>query len=237
MSRSISIAGWQEGFSSPQGVAVIFDIFRCSTTVHTLMGRRKGPVWVAPSIAKVSEQTNVKEWAVFSELSQPTPCLERFDNSPHQASEYPWKSNERTVVATTTGTPALFAAKGFSDVLVGSLVGFSALIKHLDSVDGPITLIPAAIRKDQVEDGIVAQAVATALDGYSSIADFVTQCGQRAIEEIVSSGRPRILEDRLPTGKADMRHCLWQDRDPFVLRLQFEETSGLAKVHFLEQRN
>ncbi len=218
----IEIRSWLEPFPSSAGVAVVFDVFRCSTTIHTLLHQRP-QVWVAPSLKSVMEEPRVREMRVFSELSQPVDCAERFDNSPHQAILHPWRDENKSLVATTTGTPAMFAARNFQKVYVGSLVNFSALVVHLSALNQPITLIPAAIPEWQhVEDEITAQAMATALEGFANLPEFVRQCAEQAKERIIASGRPAHLTQKLPTGKEDVTIAMDIDRFTQIAHLEFE---------------
>jgi phosphosulfolactate phosphohydrolase-like enzyme len=223
MPRSLSIRSWLEPFPSAEGAAVVFDIFRCSTTIHCLAHQGRGPLFVAPSLKEVAEDARVRPMRVFSELSQPVECGERFDNSPKHALGSPWPQGAPALVATTTGTPAMFAARKFERVFVGSLVNFSALVRALTEYGGPITLIPAAIPEWQhVEDEIACQAVATALEGFANLPEFVSECAQAARERILASPRPENLARKLLTGADDVRIALEVDRFPEqLLELQF----------------
>ena len=224
MQSRISIRSWLEPFPSTEGVAVVFDIFRCSTTVHCLASRGEGPLFVAPSLAEASADSRVLKMRVFSELSQPVSCLERFDNSPLEASSRPWRTGTPALVATTTGTPAMFAARNFSRVYVGSFVNFSALVAELNALNCPITLIPAAFPDaHHVEDEIACQSVATALEGFCDMPDFVKECAQAAKERILQSPRPELLARKIPTGREDVKIALEIDRFSQVLSLAFQE--------------
>jgi len=229
MSR-LSIRSWLEPFPDSKGVAVVFDIFRCSTTIHCLAERAAGPIFVAPSLREADADDRVHSMRVFSELSVDIACRERFDNSPFHAVTKPWEAGVPALVATTTGTPAMFAARGFEKVYVGSLVNFSALVAELAAYDGPVTLIPAAVPEWQhVEDEIACQAVATALEGFSNLPEFVRECGENARERILASPRPANLAAKIPTGAEDIKIALEIDRTPQVLSLAFDD-SILAKV-------
>lgn len=222
MSRTISIRGWTDPFPSAEGVAVVFDIFRCSTTIHCLAARGEGALFVAPSLKDVLSEPRVKEMRVFSELSQPVECRERFDNSPFHASRTPWPAGAPALVATTTGTPAMFAARGFAKVYVGSFVNFSRLIAALTHYEGPITLIPAAYPEWQhVEDEIACQAVATALEGFANLPDFVRECAERGRAQALASPRPDALAKKLATGREDIEIALEIDRVDQLLSLDF----------------
>jgi phosphosulfolactate phosphohydrolase-like enzyme len=171
----------------------------------------------------VREEPRIKEMRVFSELSQPVECRDRFDNSPHQVFAHNWESGVPALVATTTGTPAMFAAREFRRVYVGSLVNFSSLVEALLKENCPITLIPAAYQEwGHVEDEITAQAVATALSGFANIPDFVRQCAEQAKEKILASGRPETLDKKLATGREDVRISLEIDRFKQNAWLDFE---------------
>ena len=223
MNGKLSIRSWLEPFAAPAGVAVVFDIFRCSTTIHCLAQRNEGALFVAPSLKEVAGDERVRAMRVFSELSQPVECRERNDNSPLRASETPWPPSTPALVATTTGTPAMFAARGFEKVYVGSLVNFSALVATLSAYRGPITLIPAAVPEwSHVEDEIACQAVATALEGFSNLPEFVRECAARARERILASSRPEVLTRKIVTGADDVRISLEIDRvGDQVLSLNF----------------
>lgn len=209
---------------------MVFDIFRCCTTIHCLKELGQGPVLVAPSLADAARDPRVREMRVFSELSQSIECKERFDNSPWHASTKPWPAQMPALVATTTGTPAMFAAKNFEKVFVGSFVNFSALVAALAAWEGPVTLIPAARPEWQhVEDEIACQAIATALEGFSNLPEFVRQCAENAREQILASPRPEHLAGKLKNGVEDVRIALEIDRVSQVLTLSFDETL-LAEV-------
>jgi phosphosulfolactate phosphohydrolase-like enzyme len=230
MSRGLSIRHWLEPFPSNEGVAVVFDVFRCSTTVHCLASIDRGPLFVAPSLKEAAFDARVKNMRVYSELSQPIECLERYDNSPLHALDKPWAAGVPSLVATTTGTPAMFAARNFEKVFVGSLVNFSALIRALAAHDGPVTLIPAGFPEAQhVEDEIACQAVATALEGFSNLPEFVHQCAQNARERVLASPRPATLTAKIPTGGPDVKIALDLDCFDQVLTLRFDD-SPLARV-------
>jgi phosphosulfolactate phosphohydrolase-like enzyme len=221
--QSISIRTWVEPFPSHEGLAVVFDVFRCSTTIHSLFSRGIGPVFVASSLKEVKEEARLRGMRVFSELSQPVESLARFDNSPHHALGTDWDPAHSALVATTTGTPAMFAARKFERVYVGSLVNFSALVAHLSSLNKPITLIPATFPDAKhVEDDITAQAMATALEGFANMPEFVHQCGMQAREQILACGRVEHLREKLPTGAEDTEIALSLDRFPQVLYLDFQ---------------
>jgi phosphosulfolactate phosphohydrolase-like enzyme len=222
MSR-LSIRSWLEPFPSSEGIAIVFDVFRCSTTIHCLKSLGHGPVYVAPSLQQAEADPRTKEMRIFSELSQKISCLERFDNSPQQALGSPWETGLPALVATTTGTPAMFAAREFERVYVGSLVNFSALVAALAHYQGPVTLIPAAFPEAQhVEDEIACQAMATALEGFAIMPEFVRQCAEQARDRILASPRPAHLSGKIPTGAEDVRVALEVDRFSQVLALEFE---------------
>lgn len=191
-------------------------------------------MYVAPSLKEVAMLERVREMRVFSELSQPVECRERYDNSPLEAITRPWSSEIPSLVATTTGTPAMFAAKNFEAVYVGSLVNFSALVAHLSSLNKSITLIPATFPEAKhVEDEITAQAMATALEGFANMPDFVRQCAGHAKEQIIASGRPAFLSQKLATGADDVRLSMEIDRYSSVLKINFAELP-FAKVEVVE---
>jgi len=230
VNRSLSIRSWLEPFPSSEGIAVVFDIFRCSTTIHCLKALDQGPLFVAPSLREAASDQRVQRMRVFSELSQPLECFERFDNSPLHASTSPWEKGISALVSTTTGTPAMFAARKFEKIFVGSFVNFSSLVGVLAAYEGPVTLIPAAVPDWQhVEDEIACQSVATALEGFTNLPDFVRSCAVSGKERILASSRPALLAGKLKTGADDVRIALDVDRCPQVLSLRFD-SSVLAEV-------
>ncbi len=91
-------------------------------------------------------------------------------------------------------------------------------------------LIPAAVPDWQhVEDEIACQAIATALEGFSNLPEFVRQCAENAREQILASPRPEHLAGKLKNGVEDVRIALEIDRVSQVLTLSFDETL-LAEV-------
>lgn len=230
MQARLSIRSWQEPLPENQGVAVAFDIFRCCSTIQTLFARNEGPVYVARTLKSASADPRVKDWRVFSELSQEIACHERFDNSPALAASFRWADQRPALVATTSGTPSLFAGRAFERVYVGSLLNYSALVRHLSRLNKPITLLPSALPgSEHVEDEIAAYGVATALEGFANMPDFVRQCGEQTVERVQFSPRPGLLAGKIATGAEDARIALSLDRYDHVLALDFEEGS-IARV-------
>lgn len=223
MQSRLSIRSPYEPLTETKGVAVAFDIFRCCTTIHTLFARNAGPVYVARTIDDAAADPRVKDWRVFSELSREIASAERFDNSPARANAFRWEDKTPALVATTSGTPSLFAARGFERVYVGSLVNYSALVRHLTHLNKPVTLLPAAMPEwKHVEDEIVAYGVATALEGFANMPDFVRQCGEQTRERVELSPRPAEVAAKIATGAEDARLALELDRYDQVLALDFE---------------
>jgi phosphosulfolactate phosphohydrolase-like enzyme len=222
----LSIRHWQDALDG-KGVAVVFDIFRCSTTIHCLKHRGSDPLWIAPNLPSLVDANFRQNLSIFSELKTDISCLARFDNSPKLALEN-GRPSQPALVATTTGTPAMFAARIYRQVYVGSLVSFSALIKELSTLNEPITLIPAAFKDaGHVEDQITAEAVAAALDGFSNMPDFINGCANRAVELIKASGRPDLLAGKIVSGLEDVTVAMDVDRFGLVSKVNFvSETLG-----------
>ena len=230
----LSIRDWRELPEKRQGIAVVFDVFRCSTTVQCLHHHRPGNLWVARSLDAL--KTLAAEFRIFSELPDQLACHARYDNSPAAAlgDDISVDADHPFVVATTSGTPAMFAARDYNAVLVGALTNFSALVEYLATIDDDITLIPAAKPdSDHVEDNIVAQAVAVALNGYCDDAEFIRRCAEQSATQIRQSGRPDHLTERLPTGAEDMALALEIDRYRKIPRISFQNRGpfpGAAEV-------
>lgn len=226
MQDGIKITSWKTPFE-PKGTAVVFDIFRCSTTIHCLAHRNPKKLWVASSLKAIreAEPKKLENMHVYSELSQEVICKHRYDNSPELAAHM--ELAEEIAVATTSGTPAMFAAKGFTKVYVGSFVNFSALVAALKEVSGPITLIPARLPSydpPHIEDDIAAEAVRDAILGDEN-------AGAEAIKRIRATGRVEELTEKLATGHLDTEIALDLDRFPKqVLSLKFTESPFLAEV-------
>lgn len=232
--RSISIRTWQEPFPSRDGIAVVFDIFRCSSTILELLRHDTNNIFVAKSLDPLKSQaTNLR---IFSELPEQLKCRARHDNSPTLARDSLSSdlSAGPVVVATTSGTPALFAARGFAEIWMAGLANFSAVVGALAEEERAITLIPAAASdSSHLEDGIVAQELAIALDGFCLDEEFVRRCGEICIERIRESGRVEELTERLSTGAEDCRLALNLDRHRFLAKIDFAQNlriPGTAKV-------
>ena len=229
--RKISICHWQNPFPHQEGAAVVFDIFRCSTTIHCLAQQNHGPLFVSASLQTAAENPGSADMRIFSELSQNIACKERYDNSPYSVLNTAWPADMPALVSTTTGTPAMFAARNFSKVFVGSLVNFSALIRSLHAYPGSITLIPAAFQEsDHIEDEITAMAVAKCLEGFTDMQDFIKACAAEAKERITASHRPAHLAKKIPTGAADVEIALDVDRFSHYLELDFSSPKPFAQV-------
>ncbi len=234
----IQIRNWRELATPFYGDAVVFDIFRCSTTVQTLLSNKKREtILVSRSLDHL--KTLCHDFSIFSELKTSLRCALRFDNSPAEAIQFHQMSD--CLVSTTSGTPAMFAAKNFQNVYIGSLANFSALVRLLTNNnertgnDGQITLLPAADPSgNHVEDELVAEQIAIALDGYATDSEFVRACADQARAKIEASGRVEHLIGKLNTGADDVQICLDIDRYDFVPKVDFSpwcNTPGLARVY------
>ena len=232
--REICIRNWRDPFPTKTGIAVVFDIFRCSTTLACLTSYRDDGVWITKNLAPIA--TLITQHRVYSELSEARSLPLRFDNSPAEALSKSSREDLKSpcLVATTSGTPAMFAARAFEEVWVGSFTNFSALVKILALEERTITLIPAAAPDSgHVEDAIAAEEIAIALDGFCLGEDFVVSCANKGIEKIRASGRVEELAKKLPRGEEDTAIALDRDRFNHGLKINFRPGSnvpGLAKV-------
>lgn len=229
----IAIRNWRELETPAEGIAVIFDVLRCSTTIQSLLSSKpRDHILVSKSLDQLKTISN--DFVIFSELTTEVSCAKRFDNSPAAALEF--STPDTCLVATTSGTPAIFAARNFEKVYVGSLANFSALVSHLAKYEGKISLLPAAKPESpHIEDGVVAEQLAIALDGYSDDATFVNACAQQALAKIESSGRIADIQNA-----DDVQICLDIDRYDFVPQVDFQpwcNIPGLAKVFVGQNEN
>ncbi len=226
--NTVEVRSWTEGLTPHDGTAVVFDIFRCSTTIHCLASRRPSEFLLAPRLhdLRADELARFQKHRIYSELPAQPECQERFDNSPWRALQHP--EGSPTLVATTSGTPGMFAARDFGNVIVGSLVSFGALLDVLRQEKKAITLIPATLPHHQhVEDNIVAEAVKEVLEGRSTETAIAS-----ALERIHASGRPAVLHSKLPRGIDDVAICLDVNRFSFVPKLSFIPHLELAHVNW-----
>ena len=148
--------------------------FVAPPTLQCLLSHRTDEVWVARQLDGVKSLAG--EFKIFSELPEDLSCRARYDNSPAKAlaDENQADAQSPFLVVTTSGTPAMFAARSFEEVWVGALTNFSSIVQLLSQEERSITLIPAAKpSSDDLEDGIVAQEIAIALDGYCMDEQFV----------------------------------------------------------------
>ena len=67
--------------------------------------------------------------------------------------------------------------------------------------------------------------MATALDGFSNVAEFVSQCANAAREKILASHRIPQLEKKLRMGAEDIQICLDIDRFSQILWADFSQGS------------
>ena len=158
--KNIRIAKDLKDVLSFNGICVIVDFFRFSTTVIALVWRNKY-VRVYSDEKKFIDFLKNNNFDVFSEKDFP---IKKFDNSPYLALYENIKDN--VIVITNSGSKAVLGAKN-SEIIIGSLCNISSVKNYLDKKDKEIMIVPAYIFFNplHIEDFLISEFMKDFFEG------------------------------------------------------------------------
>ncbi len=146
------------------GVAVIIDVFRATTTMLTLLGKGVHEIIVTDSIefARSLEATHL----LVGERMGPIKGFE-FANSPVQISKCSQLRCTKAVHTTTNGTRVLLAARGAAAVFTCSFGNVSHIASILKAREEDVYVVPAGHLEGSnfAEDDLCAEALLSLLQG------------------------------------------------------------------------
>lgn len=221
-------------FAPGQGVTVVIDVFRFTTTASVLSRRAETPIWVVPTLEDLPRLELARgHRLIFSELEACRDWPERCDNSPIEANQVDL-AGRTPVMITTNGTRTVGAALPVSDsVLLGSFVNFQAILDHLnESRPERVTLAPAGRfdrQESRLEDDLCAQAYYDVLRGEEVDFEVIRR---RCFED------PRTLRRIEGEGnfEADAEFALSLNRAHVVPEATAVHTSGASGIARVERK-
>jgi len=151
--KNITIAKDVKDVLSFNGICVIVDFFRFSTTVTALVWRNKYVRVYSDEKKVIDFLKNNNNFDVFSEKDL---SIRKFDNSPYLALYENIKDN--VIIITNSGSKAVLGAKN-SEIIIGSLCNISSVKNHLYKKDKEIMIVPACIFFNplHIEDFLISE--------------------------------------------------------------------------------
>ncbi|WP_424244843.1 queuosine biosynthesis protein QueC [Elusimicrobium posterum] len=154
---SIRIANSREDCKTWEGNAVVIDVLRSATTLCALINRGKKDIRIyGDKNLAAAYKTDYPGVELYSELTFDPP-VQKFDNSPYQAS----KSNADVAAAlvTTAGTPAVLSLVKAKNIFMCGYCNINTLYNYLELQKEDILLVPSNIfgKGEDVEDSLLAE--------------------------------------------------------------------------------
>jgi 2-phosphosulfolactate phosphatase len=222
----INILHLVEGARLSRGLAVIIDVFRAFSLACYLFDRG------VEKIIPVGE----KEQAFALKESHPEFILigERenriipgfdFGNSPFQTSGFDFRG--RTVVHTTSaGTQGIVHAEKAEDIITGSFVNASAVIRYIRTINPAVVSLVCmgySAKYPAEEDTFCAEYIRNGIKGEPY--DF-----QNALEIIRNTSGRRFFEpaNQEFSPKEDLLYCVNLNAFNFVLKAERDEDFGMV---------
>lgn len=195
------------------GINVIVDFFRFSTTVAALCSRFK-KIKVFDDEMKLFSFLTFNYMSVFSEKSL---SIEKIDNSPYLA--YTTDYSDEVAIITQSGSKAVMASKNAKEVVILSLTNLDSVKNYLKTKREDMLLVPACIffNKAHVEDIIFCEYFLRYFNDNTYFDET------ELYNEILKTSRIDELLSLRETAKEDLKIIF--SRDIF-------ELVPIAKIHF-----
>ena len=206
----IQIKSLVDGAKEAEGVAVIIDVLRASSTITTILA--KGAEFVIP-LEKIKDALDMikknPDYTLASDKRQ-LRDMGYYDNSPTKLSEMNLKG-KKFILLTTNGTRCIVNTKKADEVIVGSFVNVSAIINYLKKKNELVTLVPVGkIGEKSVEDESCAEYIKNRLEGRETDIEKIKKKvkGSTWAQHLIKTNR-----------KEDVIYCLNLDKYNIVPRL------------------
>ena len=212
-------------FENPEAITVVVDILRASSAICTAF--MNGVERIIP-VATVQEAKAMKEkgYMVAAERDGIVKEFADFGNSPFNFT--PERvSGKHIVYSTTNGTQAIQLASSSYQVIVGSFLNLSAVIRHLVAADRDVLVLCAGWKsKFNLEDTLFAGAVVERLLAHGN---YETICDSSvAAQDLWSLARNDLLGY---VEKAAQRHRLRKNKlDDVIAYCHTLDLTGVIPV-------
>lgn len=218
----IRIADFVAGASAARGIAVIIDVFRAFSLAPYAFSAGVRTIY---PVADIDEARRLKQSMSHCLLlgerhAVPPPDFDG-GNSPAQLSR--WNLLGREIIHTThAGTQGLMSATQAEEVLTGSFVNASAIVRYLQARNPEVvTLVRMgyAAQSRCEEDDLCAEWLAAALQGHALPVNSSAQLADR-LRHVKAAEK---FFDPACSGhapEADFTLCTELDRFDFILRLE-----------------
>lgn len=147
------------------GLGVVIDVFRATTTIACLIQARAEKVIVLPDANQIKNFISKPDHICFSEV-----VSEGFDNSPLTALPKLLKG-KTAVISTANGTKSIIACRNCEQVITASFVNIDAVVEYLIEIQPPkISILAAGIveeDKERMEDSLCAETLRNRLTGIA----------------------------------------------------------------------
>lgn len=147
------------------GLGVVIDVFRATTTIACLIQAQADKVIVLPDASQIKNFIATPNHVCFSEV-----VSEGFDNSPLAALSHLLKG-KTAVISTANGTKSIIACRNCEKVITASFVNIDAVVEYLTQIQPPkISILAAGIveeGKERLEDSLCAETLRNRLMGIA----------------------------------------------------------------------
>ncbi|NLI25270.1 MAG: 2-phosphosulfolactate phosphatase [Bacteroidales bacterium] len=213
----IRILHLTEGAKQAEGLAVIIDVFRAFSLACYLF--QNGAKRIIP-VADVEEAYRLKaqhpEYILIGERNERKLPGFDFGNSPTHIEHVSFKG--KTIVHTTSaGTQGIVNARNAADILTGSFVNASAIVRYIKTHEPPVVSLVCmgySATEPADEDLFCAEYIRNELEGKHTDFDHMVKLLR------AGSGR-RLLDpaNQLHSPARDFELCLALNRFDFVLKV------------------
>lgn len=167
----------RDGAAEAEGLAVVIDVFRASTTITTVVaqGGTVIPVERVEDAVQLKEETG---YALAAERNREKLPEADYNNSPSVIAQDNWENNT-LILSTSAGTKVLHAAAESADqTVIGCFLNAAHIREYIeDEQPGVVTLVAAGTNaeEDALEDDMCAAYLANMLRGEEqSFSDVAT---------------------------------------------------------------
>ncbi len=216
----ISILQLLEGAQKAQGLTVIIDVFRAFSTACYAFGNGIQRIYPVGNLERAYQlKVQNPEYILVGERNEQKPEGFDFGNSPSQLLESDLRG--KTMVHTTSsGTQGIANAKGADEIITGSFVNASAIIRYIrkqNPAQVSLVCMGYSCEYPTDEDTLLAVYIKNELEGIPN--DF-----ESMVEVIRNGDGARFFapEKQEWAPSADFDLCLSLNRFDYVLKVEKE---------------